>query len=512
MPILKKEATFGKVRFFDKRGHFNNHGWLMSGTAARNVAVSLVTQLISWVLTFAVTLFLPRYVGDIGLGKLTFASSLVSVFGVIVPLGLSTVLVMEIARDRNRTAELIASALVLRLPLGISMMALAFFGVWLLHYPPITQVLVFVGGLGLLVGMVNDVLYSAHQGREDMTRQSRATLVDKFLAAALILGLIFYRAPLWCFAAVPVITGLVAISVNLQTFGPLLRQSLAALPSLPLLKSVARAGLPFLGWAVFQTLYGQTDPLILSLISGDAAVGWYAVASRLVGTTLFLPAAVTAALLPTLSRLQKEDPDAFAVLSQRMLALVMLGGVPLALLLVCVPDLIFSLLHYPNGFTRSVPVLRIGGFGVLFWYAAQVVGTAVIASNGQNRMCRAAIAATVLGVPACFASAFIGHHYFQNGAAGAMFADVITEGCLVFAYLRFLPPGFWGKSAPLLAKYVVAAVPMTLILLFLEPHLKLWAALPAALVYVGMCALLRCFDAEYIFIFRRLIASRQAKG
>ena len=59
----------------------------------RNILVSLGTQLISWSLTFAVLLYLPRYVGDAGLGKLSFAAAFVSVFGVLVPLGTSQVLI-----------------------------------------------------------------------------------------------------------------------------------------------------------------------------------------------------------------------------------------------------------------------------------------------------------------------------------------------------------------------------------------------------------------------------------
>ena len=80
-----------------------------SGRVARNIVATLATQLISWGLTFAVTLYLPRYVGDAGLGKLAFAASFMAIFGVIVPLGTGTLLVKEIARDRSRTGELLVA-------------------------------------------------------------------------------------------------------------------------------------------------------------------------------------------------------------------------------------------------------------------------------------------------------------------------------------------------------------------------------------------------------------------
>ena len=82
---------------------------------ARGVAATFATQIISWILTFAVMLYVPRYLGAAGLGKLATAISFVTVFGVIVPLGTSNVLIRDIARDRNRTGELLLSALILRL-------------------------------------------------------------------------------------------------------------------------------------------------------------------------------------------------------------------------------------------------------------------------------------------------------------------------------------------------------------------------------------------------------------
>ena len=109
---------------------------------------TLVTQLLSWGLTFAVTYYLPGYVGDAGLGSLAFAASFATLFGVVVPLGTSTLLVKEIARDRARTGELILAALALRLPLAALMTGLAVLAVRLLGYPEQTRLLVLVSALG----------------------------------------------------------------------------------------------------------------------------------------------------------------------------------------------------------------------------------------------------------------------------------------------------------------------------------------------------------------------------
>ena len=100
-------------------------GMSRSRLVARNVLVTLATQILSWGLSFLVTLYLPRYVGSGGLGALTLAGSFAGIFSIGVGLGTSTVLTRDIARDPDRVGELTLAALALRLPLGLVAVSLA---------------------------------------------------------------------------------------------------------------------------------------------------------------------------------------------------------------------------------------------------------------------------------------------------------------------------------------------------------------------------------------------------
>ena len=474
-----------------------------SGRVARNVLATLATQLISWGLTFAVTLYLPRYVGDAGLGKLAFAASFVAGFGVMVPLGTSMLLVKEIARDRSRTGELLLAALFLRLPLGILAIGLAVGLVSLLGYSSLTRILVTMAALGMLAGTINDAFGAALQGQENMTRQSVGILVNKFLASVLTIFLIFRHAPLWTLAAIGIWTGLASLLVNASAFRPLLPT--LRLPSVVTIRHVALAGLPFMGWTVFQTLYGQTDPIVLSLVTNDKTVGWYAAAFRLIGTTLFLPTALATALLPTLSRLYREDETKFRELARRLLSLVMLCGIPIALVLLLLPDRLITLLHYPAGFVHSIPVLRVGSAGVLLWFAGNALGTTIFAADGQARMFRTSVVASLLGIPLCAAGSLLASRYLHNGAIGAIGSDVLLEVYLVWSYTRLLPPGtLTRESAQMIGRCVVAALPMAALLAFLSAHgWGLWSLPPCVAVYAGMCVLLGCLKVQDLAMARQ---------
>lgn len=477
---------------------------------ARNVLATLGTQILSWGLTFAVTFFLPRYVGDVGLGKLAFAASFVTVLGVVVPLGTSTLLVKEIARDGTRTGELLLAALCLRLPLAILMTGVAIGLVALLGYPPQTHLLVTVAALGMVVYTLNDALGAALQGQENMPRQSVGLLADKFLASGLTIFLILRHAPLWAIASVGIWTGLVSLLVNASAFRPLLPT--LRLPDLGTIKTVARSGLPFLGYTVFQTLYGQTDPIVLSLVSNDATVGWYAAAFRLVGTAFFFPTALTMALLPTLSRLHGESQAQFRELARRMLGLVTVCALPVALTLLLLPEALIALLHYPEGFQHAVPVLRVGGVGVLLWFAGNALGTLIFASDGQGRMFHTSVAATLFGIPSCFLFASLGHRYLHNGAVGAIASDVLLEAFLLWAYVRLLPKGTLGGAAWAdVGRCALAAVPMAAVIILLAPRgWGLWSLAPALAAYGVSGWALGCFGLKDVALARQALSRRGA--
>src|SRR5215204_6854491 len=83
-------------------------------TIAKNASFLMVSQVITWGLTFVLTIFLPRYLGPAGIGQLQLAGSLWAIVAVIATLGTDKLVMKEIARAPDRLNELISSTLVLR--------------------------------------------------------------------------------------------------------------------------------------------------------------------------------------------------------------------------------------------------------------------------------------------------------------------------------------------------------------------------------------------------------------
>ncbi len=477
-----------------------------SRLVVRNVATTLITQLLSWGMTLLVTLYLPRYVGDRGLGLITLAGSYASIFAITVGLGTSTVLIREIARHREKTGELVAAGLLIRLPLSLIAVLIGIAASFALHYSPDKRLLFAVALMIMPVLQLNDVLSSSLRGLEEIPRQNISALCEKVLVSVATLLMIWKHAPLTWLIGVSGCTTLVALTINATAFAPYFKQF--KWPTWATVQSLVREGLPFLTTAVFIAVYGQCDALLLDKLSSVEAIGWYGIAKRLGGTTLVIPVALASAILPTLSRTYHESRETFERAVQRLVGLMFLLVVPFAAVLILAPKPLLELLHYPPSFLHAVPVLMILGFAIILWYISQATANALIASDRQGVLSRVTGYAALMSVPVCAALIFGTQHFLHNGAIGAIASDTIVELYMVVCYVRALPGKLisWTQVG-VLVRSTIAAVPIIVPLYFVHGGGKIMflVMLPGLLAYLPLCFALHCLHSDDVALFKSIL-------
>ena len=74
-------------------------------TIAKNTGVLLVSQIASYIIGFFYIMYTARYLGTAGFGILSFALAFTGIFGVFSDLGLSTLTVREVARDKSLASK-----------------------------------------------------------------------------------------------------------------------------------------------------------------------------------------------------------------------------------------------------------------------------------------------------------------------------------------------------------------------------------------------------------------------
>jgi len=86
---------------------------------ARSTVIRLTGNFLNLLLTFYITVIIVRYLGKEEYGRYALVFAYLYFFRPLVDLGLLTVLVREIARDRKNAGKYLGNAIVVQIPIAI---------------------------------------------------------------------------------------------------------------------------------------------------------------------------------------------------------------------------------------------------------------------------------------------------------------------------------------------------------------------------------------------------------
>ncbi|MBI4493317.1 MAG: flippase [Chloroflexi bacterium] len=451
----------------------------------RSIFTLGLAQVLSSVGGAALAVLLPRYLGDVNLGKFAFALALTSLVGLAADLGTATYLAKEIARAPARAAALTANALAMRVPLSLLAGLLAVAVVNLAGYDLLTRQVVYVLCLGIVASAMGNVVLGSLQGLQAMKALAAYSVATRLgfagLAGAVLLG---GAGP--AEVAVAWVASLaLGLAVGLQAL--LGRVRLSPWTDWGAWRSILLGGLPFFVWQAALLVYGQIDAVLLSLLTHDAVVGWYTAAYRVVMIPAFVPTIIVTVLFPALSAAAGDRP-AFHALARRAVQAVLLLSLPMALGIMLLPDKLIGLLGYPERFTHSIVPIVLLAAHIPLVGVDMALGTALNTLDRQRQWALAGVAAAVLNPLLNLVTIPYAQATYGNGAIGAAAITTLTEVFMLAAGLRLLPAGVLGRATLVDAARCVAAGLAMAGVVWLARDLPL--AIPVllgALVYGGAC-------------------------
>jgi len=477
---------------------------------AKNTAAMLIAQVLSYVVGFFWVMFTARYLGVENYGVLSFALAFTGIFAILADLGVGTLATREIARDKSLTAKYLINLSTIKAISVAATFALIALIINLMNYPQQTITVVYLAGIALVITAFSQILYSIFIAYERMEYQSLglflysvAMLVGVVLAIRFELGVVGF-AVLWCFASAVVL--LYCLTVYRLKFAQPQAENATVKAGIDwsFSKSLVRAALPLLLASVFAVIAYRIDMVMLSFMKGDAAVGLYSAAYKLIESLGFIPAAFTGALFPVLSRLHISAQDSLKFAYQKSFKYLLLVGLPIAVATTLVADRII-LGIYSSGFSEAAAALRILIWATPFVFLTWLLATTLISINRQDLMARVTFLSMVLNV--------IGNLLLipKYSYTGASIATVVT-GALGFAlYLYFISRLVCRVELhKLIVKPAIACGVMAGSLILLQ-HLNLFLVVPiAGIIYLAVLLLLKTFTKEDFDLLRQMAARKKA--
>jgi O-antigen/teichoic acid export membrane protein len=346
-------------------------------------------------LSLAFVVLAARALGPEGFGKFTFAYALATILGAALDLGMHSILVRSIARDRGRTAEYWAAAATLKLavlvPAGVVFAALPL----LTGRPLDTALAVWLLGAAIALQSFIELSVTVFTGFERLEFELGVRIVEKVVLFAVGVGGLVLGGRLFTAAGAFVVAGAVSLALSLM----LVQRRFARLSWLrdPAgARALARAVGPVAVAVILGFASSRLIPLLVALFGGEVTAGYFGAAVRALDVTAVIPYVVVAAVYPALSRLGPADPRFRPVVVQAVGLLVMVG-LAVALALGQGAAWLVALV-YGAPYAPAAPGLALLGAAAALGGLAHFLGAVLLALDQPRRLVFVATASLVISV------------------------------------------------------------------------------------------------------------------
>ncbi len=394
-------------------------------SVARNTFIMMSAQIITWASSFALMLFLPKYLGSSSYGELYLAISITMMFQVIIEFGGQYHITKEVSRSHASAPKILVNSAIARIFLWAFsiLLMLAFSKIAGYAWP--VPILIMILGIAKLWEGINSLLRNCYQGFELMEYPSIGSVAERiFLMTSAIAFLVAGFGQI-------MIAVLMAVStlINFIVSAAFAKRIIPCLPKINFeeTKSLLKEGVPYFLWSIFATIYYRIDVVMLSVMTTYSVVGWYGAAYKLFDVLMFFPYIFTQALFPVLSRFSENTKHNLTSAVQKSLDFTLFIGIPITIILYSFARPITNLLFGLKEYQHSVEILQIFSIGLLLVYIDFILGSTVLATDRQKSWSIIAGIAVFINIGLNYL--FI--PYFQNssgnGGAGAAIATIFTE-------------------------------------------------------------------------------------
>ncbi len=271
-------------------------------TASKNIfwlTASRITALI--MLFFAYTL-LFRYLGPTVSGQHQFVLSFVTVFGVVIDLGIQQYITKKISEDPENAKKYFQNFFAVEFLLCI----LVFFAIIgtakLMGLTGSVFGAIAVAGFGTALNGLTYPFLSTMSAFQNLRKVALVNFLSSLTNAIFIFSTVFFHRGIVFLVANQVIFAIISIIlyynfVKAHVPKPDLLKAIGSL-DYDLVKKILKAALPFALLVGFSTIYNRLDVLLITKLLGFTETGLYTAAYKFFDLVSFFPAVVSHALYP----------------------------------------------------------------------------------------------------------------------------------------------------------------------------------------------------------------------
>jgi O-antigen/teichoic acid export membrane protein len=432
---------------------------------AKNTGVLFISQVISYLLIFFYTIYIARSLGAEGFGILSFALAFSGIFSIFADLGINTLTVREVARDKSLSNKYLGNGIIIKILLAFFSFGLIILIINLLGYNQETILVVYFVSISVILTSVSGIFNSIFQAYEKMEYTSLSQILISVLMFCGVVLAIRLGFNVVGFAIVYSITSFLTLVFTLIIY--IIKFSVPKFEvDIHFWKPTIIEALFFGLSSFFISIYFYISTIMISILNGNVDVGIFSAAYRLIFVLLFIPNVVIISLFPVMSQHFESYKDLLKLEYEKTFKYLFLMAIFILIIGYIFSDKLI-LLVYGYGFTNAVIVLQILIFVIPLIFINTLLGNLLGASNRQRFLTIVAFSNVILN---------IGLNILlipKYGYIGASIAYILTESLgfiLMFTYIsRYL---FNIQIKNIIIKTALSGVLVTIMLYYLKMHLN----------------------------------------
>ena len=454
---------------------------------ARNALLLTLSQALTIPAAVLVNALTARYLGADIFGYLYLAGTFTGFGYVALSWGHEGVLPAMVAQNHRIAGELLGSALAWRAATSLLIYAVM---AGICHFLGYGSELQWALGLSFIAAILTSCAAACKdtiRGFERADIPALAHVGQQFLGTALVVPVLLLGGRMRAL-----------LCVAIATLGLVLLWLIRKLPSVGVLRlTVARSaikalfvgGSPFVVFALAMSAQPLIDAAYLSKLGSVAAVGWYAVARKLIGLLAFPATALIGALYPTLCRLWAEDQDEYRRVARGSLQSVLLLAMPVTLGCALYPDIGITIFS-KESFGPAADDLRILSGFLFLTYLTMPVGTCVLSAGKQRAW---SLVQTLCVIVSLVLDPLLIPWFernYGNGGLGPCTAALISELLVITLGFWLMPAGIFDARLRRTSLFCLLSGAAMALVAWLLRSLNPFLAAPVASLSYGVALLL----------------------
>ena len=348
---------------------------MIIGKVARNTFFLSVSQVASRLIGFLYFIFLARILGVRGFGVYTFTTAFIYNFVPVADFGVERLVMRDISRQPKEARYYLSRLLPLRVFLAIFAFVLAVILGLVLHQPWKQILYLAIFGLALVPYNLTLLFASFLNSREKMGYLAGANIGLVLLTA--FFGITFgylERGLSYILLAYPLANLLIlgVFLINGKSWGV----PFGWIIDWQFWKKSLSQSWVFAFFLIVAVFYLRLTTILVNLIKGPEATGFYSSAFKFVEAMILIPQSLALALFPLSSKLMVENKGQLRGVYGKGLAVLFLASLPFSLGLIFGANLIIKF-SYGVNYLAARPVFAVLGVGLIFFFVNALAGNVI---------------------------------------------------------------------------------------------------------------------------------------